>query len=144
MLSAVYMVSMFVGLAVALPVTVRAEETKTQKTQAAASSATKEASYRYVAQSSDSYSKMARKAIQTYGIKNKVTLSKARIIAAETWLTQDAKSPYLNQGESVVIKESAVKRVVDRAAKLSAAKEALWNAYTVGVNFNTNAVGQAL
>lgn len=99
--------------------------------------------YKYVAQLGDSYSLMARKAIQTYGIKNKVNLSNAKILFAETNITQQAGSPLLNINQTVEIKESTVKDWVEKAQKLTATQEAAWNTYTVGVNFNTNAVGQA-
>lgn len=100
-------------------------------------------SFKYVAQSGDSYTLMARKAIQTYGINNKVSLSKAQIIFAETTLTQNAGSPELNEGQSVAIKESDVKNQVEAAKKLSKEQEEAWNKYTVGVDFNTDKVGEA-
>jgi hypothetical protein len=101
-----------------------------------------EAGYAYVAQAGDSYTLMARKAVQTYGLKNKVTLSRAQIVYAETMVTQAAHSPFLNQGQKVTIKESVVKDWVDKAGKLTAAQKRAWTAYTAGVNFNTNSVGQ--
>lgn len=101
------------------------------------------ANYNYVAQPGDSYSKIARKAIQTYGIKNKVSLSQGRILYAETNLTQEAGSPSLLQGQKVEIKESTVKNWVDKAKALSQNQAAQWNAYLAGVNFNTNAVGES-
>ncbi len=102
-----------------------------------------ETSYHYVAQPGDSYTLMARKAIQTYGIVNKVNLSKAKIIFAETLLTQQAGSPLLQIGQDITIKESTVKNWVEKANKLSKSEEAAWGAYTIGVNFNTNHVGEA-
>ncbi len=99
--------------------------------------------YQYVAQPGDSYSLMARKAIQTYGITAKVNLSEAQIIYAETNLTQDAGSPVLLKGQKIEIKEDAVKNWVEKAQKLSKAQQAAWNVYAQNANFNTNAVGQA-
>lgn len=103
----------------------------------------KEATYVYTAQQGDSYSKLARKAIQTYGLKNKVDLSQSKIIYAETKLTQQAGSPSVNAGEKVDIKESTVKSWVDKAKDLSKEQAAKWDAYTQNVNFNTNKVGEA-
>ncbi len=103
----------------------------------------KEVSYSYVAQPSDSYSKVARKAIQTYGLKNKVKLSKSQIIYAETNLTQEADSPQLLQGQKVEIKESAVKSWVVKAKDLKKDQLAKWDKYTIGVNFNTDNVGES-
>lgn len=102
-----------------------------------------ETTYAYVAQPGDSYSKLARKAIQTYGIKHKINLSQSRIVYAETNLTQAADSPLLLQGQKVEIKESAVKNWVDKAKALSNDQAAKWDKYTVGVNFNTDNVGEA-
>lgn len=99
-------------------------------------------SYNYVAQPSDTYSQMARKAIQTYGIVNQVDLSQAQIIAAETNLTIEAGSPYLIVGQKVQINKEDVKNQVDAAKKLTDAQQADWAMYAVGVNFNTDAVGQ--
>lgn len=131
------------------PVSAKAVAQSPTQTVAASSSsdtksnATTEKTYNYVAQAGDSYSLMARKAIQTYGINNKVKLSQAKIIAAETWLTQEAGSPLLSIGEKVTIKDSTVKSWVDKAQKLSATEEAAWNVYAAGANFNTDAVGQS-
>jgi hypothetical protein len=99
--------------------------------------------YNYVAQPGDSYSLMARKAVQTYGIINKVNLSQAQIIYIETNLTQAADSPVLNEGQKVAISTSDLKAWVEKAQKLTDAKEAAWNVYAQGANFNTNSVGQA-
>ncbi len=101
------------------------------------------AAYNYVAQPDDTYSQMARKAIQTYGVVNKVNLSQAQIIAAETNLTIAAGSPVLLEGQKVSIDQAEVKTEVEKAQKLNKDQQAAWQVYTVGVNFNTNAVGQA-
>jgi hypothetical protein len=142
--SALYALSTTLGLVALVPVRVAAADskTKTNTTQKAAP-ASKEVVYKYVAQPGDSYSKIARKAVQTYAKKNKLKFSNAKVIAAETWLTQDAGSPSLNRGQAVEVKENTVKTFVDKAQKLTSAAEARWNVYTVGVNFNTNAVGQS-
>jgi len=99
--------------------------------------------YTYVAQPGDSYSLMARKAIQTYGIVNKANLSPAQIIYAETLLTQEANSPHLIRGQQVTIKVATVKNWVDKAGALSDTAKAAWQVYANGVDFNTNRVGQA-
>lgn len=99
--------------------------------------------YDYVAQPGDSYSLIARKAVQTYGIINKVNLSEAQIIYIETNLTQLADSPVLNEGQKVQIKTDDIKAWVEKAQKLTDAQEAAWNVYAQNANFNTNSVGQA-
>lgn len=101
-----------------------------------------EVTYSYVAQSGDSYTKMARKAIQTYGLKKKINLSPAGIIFAETNLTQAVGSPQLNLDQKVEIKESVLHEWVDKAQSLTDAQEAAWNVYVKFVDFNTNNVGQ--
>ena len=101
------------------------------------------ATYTYTAQPGDSYSLMARKAIQTYGITSKVNLSEAQIIFAETNLAQAAGSPILVQGQKVEIKESAVKEWVEKSEDLSQEKQSAWNVYAKYANFNTDGVGQS-
>lgn len=101
-----------------------------------------EVKYDYVAQPNDSYTQMARKAIQTYGLKNNLTISQAKIIFAETNMTIEAGSPILNLGQAVSINEPTVKAWVDKAGALDAATEAAWQYYVQFVDFNTNAIGQ--
>lgn len=146
-LAAVFATLVMVGIAAIVPSIVSAEDnnkTVTQETaKPTAKTDTKEKAYDYVAQPDDTYSQIVRKAIQTYGVNNKVKLSKAEIIAAETNMTIQAGSPFLDLGQKVSIKESVVKDWVSKAQKLTPEQEAAWNAYTVGVNFNTNSVGQS-
>ena len=99
--------------------------------------------YNYTAQAGDSYSVLARKAVQTYGINEKVALTSAQIIAAETQLTIDAGSIELNEGQTVALDKVAVKAAVDAAKKLTGDVLAAWEAYVPTVDFNTNAAGQA-
>ncbi len=128
------------ALAVQSSIPVHAAETDNKDKKAETS---KEVTYVYVAQPGDSYSKMARKAVQTYGLKHKVDLSQSRIMYAETHLTQEAYSPELIQGQKVEIKESAIKSWVDKAKDLSKDQVTKWDKYTIGVNFNTDNVGEA-
>ena len=100
-------------------------------------------SYSYVAQPGDSYTKLARKAVQTYGAKYSVDISQAGIIFAETNLSQQAGSPQLNISQKVDIKESVVKDWVDKATRLSDAQKAAWGHYIQFVNFDTSQVGEA-
>lgn len=98
--------------------------------------------YRFVAQPGDTYTQMARKAVQIYGIENEVNLSEAQIIAAETNLTVNAGSPSLTVGQVVEINRSDVKTQATAASELSESEQAAWEAYNVGVDFNTNSVGE--
>ena len=126
----------FIALAVAIvvnPATASAEEKKTTTSSSSA--------YNYVAQPGDSYSLMARKAVQDYSKSNKSNLNQAQIIYAETTLTQAAGSPFLNEGQKVSIKKSDVKSAVDKAKKLTSAQIAAWNEYAVGADFDTSQVG---
>lgn len=102
----------------------------------------KAVTYNYVAQPGDTYSEMARKAVQTYGKKYNVKLSLGQILFAETNLTQQAGSPYLEVGQNVVVQEADAKNWIQKAQKLDASTVALWNAYVPGVDFNTNDVGE--
>ena len=99
--------------------------------------------YTYVAQPGDSYSLIARKAVQTYGAKFEVALSLAQIMYAETQLTQAAGSPYLTEGQEVAIEEDVVKQWVDKALALTAEEQAAWDYYAQMADFNTDAVGEA-
>lgn len=104
---------------------------------------TTDAQYVYVAQPGDSYSVLARKAVQTFGIVEKVTLSQAQILAAETQLTNQAGSPALTIGQEVTIDPSAVNSAIDMAENLSAEDQAAWESYVQFVDFNTDANGEA-
>ena len=107
-------------------------------------SADKLGKYSYVAQQGDSYTLLARKAVQTYGKKFNVKLSLADIIFVETNLTQAAGSPQLEIGQQVEVDETTVKDWVERASDLSAEAEAGWDYYVQFVDsFNTDSVGQA-
>lgn len=99
-------------------------------------------SYTFTAQSGDSYSKIARKAVQIYGIDNQVDLSEAQIIFIETNLTQDAGSPLLDLGQEVQISSDAISVYVDQASNLSEAELAAWQYYANMADFNTNSVGE--
>lgn len=101
-----------------------------------------QAVYTYTAQANDSYSLLARKAVQTYGKKFKVNLNQGQILFAETNMTLQAGSPHLALGQAVSVNEATVKDWVEKARKLNAAQVAAWNAYVPGVNFNTNNVGE--
>lgn len=100
------------------------------------------ASYHYKAQPGDSYTLMARKAVQTYGLKNDVNLSLAQIVYAETKMTQEAGSPQLEVGQNVQVAESVVKQWVERAQELSEEDRADWDYYAQFANFNTDNVGE--
>lgn len=122
----------------------QAEEQK-QAEEEAEEKATEEekASYSFVAQSGDSWTKLARKAVQTFGIRNDVALSEAQIVAAETFLTSDAGFPDLNLGQEVELSPELVKAAVEKAQALDEAAVARWQKYVPYVDFNTDHVGQA-
>lgn len=138
-----------VTLAAAMSTRVNAQEETVQVTEVTESSeqpqqqeATTANTYNYVAQEGDSYSLMARKAIQTYGLENNINLSPAQIIFAETNLTNQAGSPQLYVGQKVAVEVSKVKEWVEKAQQMSSEQQAAWDLYVVGVNFDTNNVGQ--
>lgn len=99
--------------------------------------------YVYTAQPGDSYALIARKAVQTYGILNKVNLSQAQIIAAETQLTEASNFPALAEGQKVELTPSSVKSAVESAQKLTAEQQAAWQPYVAYVDFNTDTVGES-
>lgn len=98
--------------------------------------------YSYVAQPGDSYTLMARKAVQTYGLKHDVNLSEAAIIYAETHLAQQSGLPQLEVGQRVEIAEAAVGEWVELAQKLTDSQLASWDYYAQLANFDTDNVGQ--
>ncbi len=100
-------------------------------------------SYNYIAQPGDSYSKMARKAVQTYGIETDAQIGAAGVLFAENNLTNVAGSPELNEGQAVTISKASVQEWFDKAAKLTAEEKANWEYYVPFVDFNTNSVGEA-
>lgn len=102
-----------------------------------------EDSYTYKAQPGDSYTEMARKAVQTYGVNNNVNLSQAGIVFAETNLTNETNIGLLAIGQEVTIPQELVKKYVEAAEKLSEVEQKAWATYVPGVDFNTNSVGQA-
>ena len=136
------LLGVFVALvATATPVTVNAADNKADSSKQEAKKP-EDKGFKYVAQPGDSFSLFARKAIQTYGINNKVKLNPAQIIFAETTLTQAAGSPVLSLGETRTISENSVKEVVEKAGKLTKEQQAAWAVYAVNADFNTDKVGE--
>lgn len=101
------------------------------------------ADYTYSAQTGDSYTEIARKAVQTYGIDKGVNLTPAGIIFAETNLTQESGVGEIEVGQEITLDGNTVKKWVDAAGKLSEAEQKAWDVYVPFVNFNTNGVGQS-
>lgn len=99
--------------------------------------------YTYTAQTGDSYSVLARKAIQTYGIETQTNLSGAQIVFAETNLTQEAGSELLETGQTVTITKADVQKWVDKAKDLTDSQKAAWQYYVSFVDFNTDAFGES-
>jgi hypothetical protein len=122
------------------------ETESTEETQAEENQEAREGEatvYEYTAQPGDSYTLIARKAVQTYGLKNEVDLSKAQIIYAETNLVRAAGSPELNVGSVVTVDEITVQQWVERAGELSAEAQTEWEMYARYAEFNTDNVGEA-
>ena len=99
--------------------------------------------YSFVAQSGDSYTKIARKAVQIYGFDNTVELSGAQIVFIETNLTQLAGSPALEINEAVSVNKTTIGEWVEKAKTLTDAQKAAWQYYADRVDFNTDNVGEA-
>lgn len=99
--------------------------------------------YSYVAQPGDSYTLIARKAVQTYGRKFDIRLTEAEIVYAETNLTREAGSPELNVGQKVSVDESKVKKWVEQTENLTKTDEAAWAEYAQFADFNTDNVGES-
>lgn len=124
------------------PDTTTAQQTEEQKKKDEEAKLAAE-NFIYTAQSGDSYSLMARKAVQSYLAETKTTLTNAQIIFAETNLTQLAKSPFLEVNQKVTIAKSTLKEWSEKARSLTKDQESLWNVYAQYANFDTSAVGVA-
>lgn len=97
--------------------------------------------YTYTARMGDSFTVLARKAVQKYSADVRAGLSQAQIIAAESQLTRMALWPELEIGEKVMLKNTDVKSVVDSVKKLSGADLAAWATYVPFVDFDTSKNG---
>jgi hypothetical protein len=124
------------------PDTTTAQQTEEQKKKEEEAKLAAE-NFIYTAQSGDSYSLMARKAVQSYLAETKTTLTNAQIIFAETNLTQLAKSPFLEVNQKVTIAKDTLKEWSEKARSLTKDQESLWNVYAQYANFDTSAVGVA-
>lgn len=118
----------------------KAEEEK-KKAEEEKAKAAAAGNFGYTAREGDSYSVLARKAVQAYANDTKTTLSQAQIVAAETQLTVNAGSPLLEVGQKVDLVKNTVKSAVDAAAKLTAEQQSAWQAYVPYVNFDTSQNG---
>jgi len=142
MLAAVFVI----GTIMPTAVSAQAEEEQSNETTADnenTEAETMTGNYEYVAQPGDSYSQMARKAVQTYGIETDAQIGAAGVLFAETNLTNLAGWPALNEGQTVTISKASVKEWFEKAAKLTAEEKANWAYYVPFVDFNTNHVGEA-
>lgn len=140
-LTLTFVVATFVLLAGMSERSTAAQSTDTQNNSSTSTPQSQPKNYDYTTKADDSYSVLARKAIQTYGINHKVNLAGSQIIFAETGMTQEAGSPELAVGQKVSISESTVKAWIEKAQKLSDTEKQAWNYYVQFVNFNTNSNG---
>lgn len=120
---------------------VKSDKQKKEDDAKAKVEAAKTGSVTYTAQMGDSYTVLARKAVQAYAHDSGVTLKPAQIIAAETHLTVDADSPYLDYGQKVTLDKSVVSKAVADAQALSADELAAWEMYVPYVIFDTSLNG---
>jgi len=99
--------------------------------------------FEFTAQPGDSYSLMARKAVQINGFETSTSLTQAQIIYVETNLTKLASSPKLNLGEKISISKELVKQWSEKAKELTDAQQANWQVFANNANFNTDTVGES-
>ena len=81
--------------------------------------------------------------MQTYGIKNKKDIGKARIVAIETKLTESAGWPLLEIGQKVKLEEDTIAKAIENAMKLNDKDLSAWQTYVPFVDFYTNNVGES-
>lgn len=83
----------------------------------------------------DSYILLARSAVTKHIKDNKLTLTGAQRIAAETTLGVAAGLPELEVGENVTFTKTALQQAVDAAKGLSIEQQAVWAPYAENVIF---------
>ena len=91
--------------------------------------------YSVQAKAGDSYMLLARSAVTKHVKDNKLTLTGAQRIAAETTLGVAAGLPELEVGENVTFTKTALQQAVDWAKGLSTEQQAVWAPYATGVIF---------
>jgi hypothetical protein len=84
----------------------------------------------YTAVSGDSYTRLARKAI----LKVDPTLSAAKVVAIESWMSNDAGNPDLNIGQVIEFNTTKIKSKIEMANKLSDLELANWQVYANNIN----------
>jgi len=91
--------------------------------------------YSVQAKAGDSYILLARSAVTKHMKDNKVTLTGAQRIAAETTLGVAAGLPAVEVGQNVTFTKTALQQAVDAAKSLSIEQQAVWAPYAAGVIF---------
>lgn len=87
------------------------------------------ASASYTAAAGDSYTTLARAAISSYASKNKLSLTSAQRVAAESSLVAAAGAPELAIGQVVTFATSDIKSAITTATQLPATDLAAWQQY---------------
>ena len=91
--------------------------------------------YSVQAKAGDSYMLLARSAVTKHVKDNKLTLTGAQRIAAETTLGVAAGLPELEVGQNVTFTKTALQQAVDAAKGLSIEQQAVWAPYAADVIF---------
>ena len=91
--------------------------------------------YSVQAKAGDSYMLLARSAVTKHVKDNKLTLTGAQRIAAETTLGVAAGLPAVEVGENVTFTKTALQQAVDAAKGLSIEQQAVWAPYAENVIF---------
>ena len=91
--------------------------------------------YSVQAKAGDSYMLLARSAVTKHIKDNKLTLTGAQRIAAETTLGVAVGLPELEVGENVTFTKTALQQAVDAAKGLSIEQQAVWAPYAENVIF---------
>ena len=105
--------------------------TPTQATQ-------NKANYTYIARNGDSFVAMARASINRYAASNKITMTPAQRVAAETLLMDRAGSPELDVEQRVTLSADDVKKAVEEARSLSDDELDGWSYFADQIDFDTD------
>lgn len=92
----------------------------------------------YIARAGDSYTGIARAAVARVAATEKLTLSPAQKVAAETFLTQAAGAGELAVDQTVALSADEVKKAIAQAQDLSDEELAAWDVFANQVDFDAD------
>lgn len=108
----------------------QAPATATPKTK----DSTTDTAYTHTAQAGDSYATVAREAIEKYSEQQKLSLTPAQRIAAESVLLDEAGHPSIEIDQAVAIDSEVLRQVVKDASGITESEQAAWLPFAYAAN----------